>query len=493
MAPSDLDDAAAKKRAMADASAAGLAPNQAQRKKRKQEKQNALKLDNWDRCMHRIERKNRYCNLARVAGAEYCGNHLPADTVVASKRSQHFNAERRARVPCPLDPTHTVYQYDLPKHLTVCNKLREREAMTKLPFYRENINSGRHADKSETTPGRATESILSTSTEDAEETQEHSGPTQQEEQSLIDKLAAMDFADLQRRVQIAFDRCVGDIPVAKLRHSCCDALLQEKTEAGSSKNVLRHIEQQASILGHMERVNLLDPQAAFLELGAGRGMLSLALAQALPDSLFVLIDRAGNRAKADHSIREKDARSRVLRAKIDIRHLNLSGLEEIAGAPVVGMSKHLCGVATDLSLRSLLTLPTTTTMTAQQQQQPSLSESFKGIAVALCCHHVCQWADYISPEFFVAQGFTPEEFPLLASMTSWCTCAIKPEGDAVARVLGISKADRALLGRQCKRILDAGRVEFLRNYGLQAELVHYCDIEDSVENCLLLAWRANTE
>ncbi|KAJ0393502.1 hypothetical protein ATCC90586_010051 [Pythium insidiosum] len=473
MAPSDDE---AKKRVMPDA--VGLAANQAQRKKRKQEKQAALKLDNWERCMHRIERKNRYCNLARVAGAEYCGNHLPADTAVASKRSQHFKAERRARVPCPLDPTHTVYQYDLEKHLTVCNKLREREAMAKLPFYSENVNSGRHAEGSEST----TQPTPLASTDD--DSQEHSEPTQQEEQSLIDKLAAMDFVDLQRRVHAAFDRCVGEIPLAKLRHSCCDALLHEKTAAGSTKNVLRHIEQQASILGHMDRAELLDPQAAFLELGAGRGMLSLALAQALPDSLFVLIDRAGNRAKADHTIREKDARSRVVRAKIDIRHLNLAGLKEIADAPVVGMSKHLCGVATDLSLRSLLTLPTS--------EQEALSARFKGIAVALCCHHVCQWRDYISPEFFLAQGFTPDEFPLLASMTSWATCAIKPEGDAVARVLGISKMDRAVLGRKCKRIFDAGRVAFLRKHGLKAELVHYCDVEDSVENCLLLAWREST-
>jgi hypothetical protein len=51
-----------------------------------------------------------------------------------------------------------------------------------------------------------------------------------------------------------------------------------------------------------------------------------------------------------------------------------------------------------------------------------------------------------------------------------------------------SQADRAVLGRKCKRIIDAGRVDFLRSLGLEAKLVHYCDVEESVENCLLLAW-----
>jgi tRNA:m4X modification enzyme len=54
---------------------------------------------------------------------------------------------------------------------------------------------------------------------------------------------------------------------------------------------------------------------------------------------------------------------------------------------VVAMSKHLCGVATDLSLRALTTtLPMT---------------KLKGIAIALCCHHACHWPDYVNPAFFL--------------------------------------------------------------------------------------------
>lgn len=269
---------------------------------------------------------------------------------------------------------------------------------------------------------------------------------------------AIDFADLRARVERAFDACVGEIPLEKLHHPCCDALLEEKKQAGASKSILRHIEQQASILEHMSRADLLkESDAAFIELGAGRGMLSLALAQLFPTGLFVLVDRAHTRGKADHSIGNEaervEAKKRVVRAKIDIRHLNFAGMDEISGKPVVCMSKHLCGVATDLSLRAIAqTLPdfpspnppvsTASALPVDGESTtcactPSISPAFSGLAIALCCHHVCAWQDYINPEFFLAQGFNAQEFELLTGMTSWTTCGMGLEGDAVEFTLGI--------------------------------------------------------
>lgn len=198
--------------------------------------------------------------------------------------------------------------------------------------------------------------------------------------------------------------------------------------------MLRHIEQQASILGHMDRAGLLQSNATFIELGAGRGMLSLALAQTLKNSAFVLIDRAHTRGKADHFI-GKDA-AKILRAKIDIRHLNFAGMDELQKRPLVCMSKHLCGVATDLSLRAIAT-----TLPVERENDlvtpDSLSPYFQGLAVALCCHHVCSWEDYVNPEFFLAQGFHASEFALVASMTSWGTCGMGLGGDVVEHLLGI--------------------------------------------------------
>ncbi|KAG1693683.1 hypothetical protein DVH05_023085 [Phytophthora capsici] len=465
----------------------------AQRKRRKQAKAEAKDGGQWDRCMFKIVRKNRFCNISRVPGSLYCGNHLPADDATVSKKSQKFKAATRRRVPCPVDASHTVYEYDLAKHVLVCNRVKDADTMKKLPYYSHNINSGMHCNVQEDGDGSGTEEPI---VEKKEGENEHSAPSAQEQQGIIDKLQAIDFADLRKRIDKAYDACVGELPLEKLHHKCCEQLFEEKKKAGASKSVLRHIEQQASIIGHMEKVNLLqDPKAAFVELGAGRGMLSLALAQMYPDSLYILIDRAHTRGKADRFI-GGDAKddevakenSTTLRAKIDIRHLNFAGMQEIRNKPVVCMSKHLCGVATDLSLRAVAqTLPELNTENAVVST--AVSSRFQGLAIALCCHHVCKWEDYVNPKFFEANGFKPKEFELLTSMTSWTTCGMGLEGDAVQHILGISKDDRAMLGRKCKRIIDAGRVEYLKQLKLKAHLVHYCDTSDSLENCLLLAWR----
>ena len=55
---------------------------------------------------------------------------------------------------------------------------------------------------------------------------------------------------------------------------------------------------------------------------------------------------------------------------------------------VIGVSKHLCGAATDLALRCLETF--------------SASGNPKGkietILIALCCHHRCDWNIYVGKD-----------------------------------------------------------------------------------------------
>ena len=55
---------------------------------------------------------------------------------------------------------------------------------------------------------------------------------------------------------------------------------------------------------------------------------------------------------------------------------------------MIGVSKHLCGVATDLALRCLQTF--------------SASGNAKGkietILIALCCHHRCDWNIYVGKD-----------------------------------------------------------------------------------------------
>ncbi|CAK4629303.1 hypothetical protein LEN26_014209 [Aphanomyces euteiches] len=444
-----------------------------ERNKRKREKSKAMKDGEWTQCMFKLERKKRYCNVARVEGSLYCGNHIVGEEGVVSQKSKKYKEEMRKRVPCTLDPTHTVYLFDLKKHLEICNKLKEAEAMRSLPYYSFNINSGTHSTHSNAEP------VDTPANADATEDQDHSEPSQAKQASLFQTLAKMDFNALATKIATAFDTYVAAIPTQTLKHDSCTVLLEQKQASGAAHSVLRHIQQQASILGHMEDKHLLHPANVYVELGAGRAMLSLALTQMYPASPFVLIDRAGSRGKADQYIATENT---CTRAKIDIRHLNLAGMEQVALKPVVCLSKHLCGVATDLSLRALAnTLPPVA---------PSvMSPHLVGLAVALCCHHACSWEDYVNPQYLLDMGFSSAEFKLMIPLSGWATCGMGTEGDAVETVLGWSREERTALGRKCKRLFDMGRVHYLRQLGLCAELVHYCEESESLENCLLLAWR----
>lgn len=82
-----------------------------------------------------------------------------------------------------------MYEYDLEKHVLVCNKVKDANTMKLLPYYTENINSGTHcgADETVASADAVVEDEVESKGEDAE-TEEHAGLTVKEEQGLINKL-----------------------------------------------------------------------------------------------------------------------------------------------------------------------------------------------------------------------------------------------------------------------------------------------------------------
>jgi tRNA:m4X modification enzyme len=162
-----------------------------------------------------------------------------------------------------------------------------------------------------------------------------------------------------------------------------------------TKNI-KHAHQQGSLLGHMERLKMLDDDTTcFIEFGAGRGELSNYLKLAVNDHgthTFVLVDRTPPRNKFDSALLGlEEIKSLVKRHTMDIKDLVLSEVPElrrdvtatqrtipekelsttdsakegeitvaavkepeyVEKKPVVAVSKHLCGGATDITLKCL--------------------------------------------------------------------------------------------------------------------------------------------
>ena len=121
-------------------------------------------------------------------------------------------------------------------------------------------------------------------------------------------------------------------------------------------SVLKHLIQNSSLLGQMDKSGLLENGNTFVEFGSGRGQLTYWLTKAVPDPStcqFVLVDRASPRHKFDHRLKETED-VELVRLRVDIADLALGRVSPYITHQkenVVGISKHLCGAATDLSIR----------------------------------------------------------------------------------------------------------------------------------------------
>ncbi|XP_061489808.1 tRNA:m(4)X modification enzyme TRM13 homolog isoform X2 [Rhineura floridana] len=446
------------------------------------------------RCAYFVERKRRFCKMVPAQGKRFCGEH-----------SGHEEENSRKRIPCPLDPKHTVYEDQLQKHLKKCNS-REKP---KPVYYAQDINAGLKGTTE--LPG---------------------------EQVPISTLSEEELEDLIRKLKRA-SNCINYVLEDQIL--CHQALREALNDPKNGDAAFKHLKQQASILGNMERLHLLEPGNCFVEFGAGRGKLSHWVDIALQDSKdvhFLLVERATTRFKVDG----KHRKNCFERLQVDIQHLCLNNVPVLVKEklPVIGIGKHVCGAATDLALRCLVE---TYAKLCDDKKEGPASKRFKnnatnrtsnysdesysepvtenwspvaGIVIALCCHHKCDWKHYVGQEFFTTVGLGAMEFNYFKRMTSWATCGMREttaktytthakneeqsneaeeheqHGRSVEYNLDslqglLTAEDRKQIGHLCKLLIDHGRIEYLQQRGYEAVLQHYTDPSVSLENVLLTA------
>ncbi|XP_064138565.1 tRNA:m(4)X modification enzyme TRM13 homolog isoform X5 [Loxodonta africana] len=263
------------------------------------------------RCGYYVEKKKRFCRMVVAAGKRFCGEHAG----VAETDAEEENA--RKRILCPLDPKHTVYEDQLAKHLKKCNS-REKP---KPDFFIQDINAG-----------------LKDETEIPEQLVPVSFLSEEQLENLIKKL---------RKASAGLNSTLKD---QIMSHPVLHDALNDPRNGDSAT---KHLKQQASILGNIEKLKLLGPRRCFVEFGAGRGKLSHWVDIALKDAEkvhFLLVEKVTTRFKVDGKHRKKNAVFE--RLQIDIQHLCLNKIPLLIEEklPVVGIGKHLCGVATGFLL-----------------------------------------------------------------------------------------------------------------------------------------------
>jgi tRNA:m4X modification enzyme len=290
--------------------------------------------------------------------ARYCGNHRPTDAMNApddgnddgNNGSEHAptatHNRRRNRVPCPLDPTHTIWEDQVDKHMIKCPKVVRQASRQAMECYRLDHNRG----------GFGEYRFFGCCTRD----EGGSAPAIPNNNNGADWAVA-----LARRVMRAYHSTgatEGGIRMADLATPSLVEALQRgadyyRIKTGGPK----HLHQHASLIGHLRRVvtdafeaevptptNEKDPSATagdrvgtdhhtkeaapfpsspgvtLLEMGAGRGITGLLVAGVMNGSAqrtsssdattspsafkssvvdLVLVDRGNARGKADTVLR----------------------------------------------------------------------------------------------------------------------------------------------------------------------------------------------
>lgn len=477
-------------------------------------------------CALFLPKKGRYCHFAVVEGHGYCGHHL--------QTRDSEQGTRKKRIPCPLDPTHTIFAKDVDRHMRVCPRAKEGAIEAALPCFERNCNLG------------------------------GAGPTGSS--SALDAPRSLGAVLTALRAAHAASAISAVAPPPQPQQ----IPRTPSTEAeGRGKTAQKHAVQHFCLLQVLLRSVTSREDAvtrAVIELGAGKGGLSAAISEIDPASSYVLVDWSKPHGSVDTSLRERGVG--VTRYKIDLAHLVLRGVAELqwprvpappaphtdppdsasaasttvassAGSPIdlcqacetpaqpvarVAVAKHLCGRATDFALRSIVDAA---------NGDSSDGPAMQAIMIATCCHHRCTWSTYCGRQLLCDLGFGERDFALLALISSWATVCDRSgdaegsgrsspttatgssgKGAAVptrpAELDGScehstadtdalrqleqsldgqfsSSAARRELGRMCKRLLDQGRLRYLQQHGYCARMQAYVSEDVTPENVVIIA------
>ncbi|OWR45001.1 putative coiled-coil domain-containing protein 76 [Danaus plexippus plexippus] len=418
-------------------------------------------------CRFFVQRKKRLCRMTVKPGRNYCGEHEP------EPKAEDGKARDDTRIPCPYDPKHTCYASKLEKHLAICNA-RKQEQPDYIVY---NINIPQYEDDFKRLP--------------------------------LSQTLATKILQVIEKVNSLYDKYLKDAIITLPEEPIHKAVLDEFNEPGRTESSLRHLRQASQLLHVVEQQELVKPNTCHLSYYAWWAWCKNT------DSHVLLVDRASLRHKRDNKLRDSrytkstedlnsDNQNNSHRIRADLAHLWLDRVPAVQACNrVVGVAKHLCGVATDYALRCI---------TSEVGNHRVM-----GIVLATCCHHRCERPMYIANKYLQNMGITAEEFNVILGIVSWATCgdgrsrqrrSQEPEteqdsntsdvnekeaanitlpGDLGTKNIKISQEQREIIGRKAKVLLDYGRVLYLKECGFDARLVHYVPTSVSLENVCIIA------
>lgn len=510
----------------------------------KKEKRRLKTLNRDNHCIEFLPSKGRQCRQDKLTNSDYCLNHYMerkhAGTL--SEREIALNVQDNVKqlINCPICGI-AIKQMKYNFHIENCPKVKRQRFTQNQPFFVEHINGNVPKEmislKDVKTEFASTEEfrtfveLVNKTFEMALNQANKSWNYTRDIYHLEQPISQFNDINNTNHTNDSIDNQItrsedlikihntndSDAPIIQSHfpfHVESPDYLKDELSKTEQVAKNKHVFQQASIVGIVDRHKLLNNEVLIIDMGSGKGELSLTFAQTLKrkdilsknennkDIRIILVDRGVFRRRKDNSIRMEhplinksnihlEQESIVKRLSIDIQDLDIGRVKELESKNAFCISKHLCGVATDLSLRCLENTNRDPLLNNPEKKHFNL----QGYFICLCCHHACHWKEYINQEYWTNNlGLTENDFIKIKSASSWAvsefreTVANSHEGynNEVKDIFDIlTNEEKKQLGWKCKRLIDFGRIDYLRKHNYDAYLLQYIDARISPE-CLIL-------
>ena len=464
-----------------------------------------IKNPNPNNCELYIIKKDRYCHFEKYKGSEYCVYH----------RIQ----EKDEYLICPYDPKHRILKHKYKNHLKVCNTLSNKKNLENNEWYIKEFNKAK-PDKN------------------------HILPNEEELNKLYNiKFELISSEEFEHYIKIIlksyeiaknlYDKYIKDNDLENYVNKTLNVNLKNKDIYYSISGInvdidndLKHTEQRQHLEKHSIQnealsdlvfksglMNKDSENSIVVEFGAGKGGLSEAINKENNDkAIYILLERAGVRFKKEN----KNQKYHSIRFKTDIINFNLNYIDNLdkitkeekqkklleeKGYNIIGIAKHICGCAFDISLTSIFNY--------------SQQEKIKGLVMATCCHHICR-VELLNHLYYYTDtlNLNLKEIIFLFKSTSWLFShdeiqKIKEEKfkkdnkdkneiiiedekiknkEQINNIFQKYNLDRKYIGILAKYIIDIGRCICLINKGFSKTLyLKYCSNSITTENNVILA------
>ena len=426
------------------------------------------------KCEFYLISKFRYCHFDKYKGGEFCVHHI-------QNNLDDFQI-------CPYDPKHRVKKSKYKQHLKTCNTLAKQKEIQNNPWYKKNINHAK--DLNNLLPNEQTLSTLYEAKWDDLSTEEF--------ESILNTIINS-YSTIREmyKTYSSSNKLEETLKHMNVNYTLSGMVIDEDKNINSTDQVvhsIKHNIQNEEISSVSFKSGLIDTKENYLviEFGAGKGGLSKAVNSLVTSEhccVNILLERQGLRHKKEANTEN------MLRYRTDIIDFDLNYLDKInlinvddkikdklkTSHKIVGVAKHICGCAFDLSLTCLF-------------NHEKFNSLVKGLCMATCCHHLNRVELLNHLDFYVNKlKMSVKEIIYLFKATSWVFGSIrnhnkdtnvKKDKDDIFRKKNLT---RKQIGQMSKYIIDLARCMLLIEKGFKVFYLKYCDKGITTENNLILA------